>query len=178
MIPLMVDALIALTKLTDRGLSAITDVRLRVTSPVPVVDAQPAGAGDSPVSAAGTGGHLDGDAAGCQRDTQDCMTPGAHPEPLHWGPDGAMECVEFWKSQADLVARQLEQAIDIGGWLLAEACYEARTNASYNTEALEAIAIGRWLIAEARWELVARREIAANLRTELDQARAGQPRRY
>ena len=60
-IPLMVDALIALTKLTDRGLSAITDVRLRVTSPVPVVDAQPAGAGDSPVSAAGTGGHLDDD---------------------------------------------------------------------------------------------------------------------
>ena len=60
-IPLMVDALIALTKLTDRGLSAITDVRLRVTSPVPVVDAQPAGAGDSPVSAAGTGGHPDDD---------------------------------------------------------------------------------------------------------------------
>ena len=58
---LMVDALIALTKTFDRGLSAIESVRLRAHSPGPVVDAQPAGAGDSPVSAAGTGGHPDDD---------------------------------------------------------------------------------------------------------------------
>lgn len=61
MTKLLVDALIALTKLTDRGLTAIADVRLRAHSPQPVVGAQPAGAGDLPVSAAGTGGQPDDD---------------------------------------------------------------------------------------------------------------------
>lgn len=60
MITLAVDALIAIVKLTDRGLSAIEKNvhHLRAHSPEPVAgDAQAAGAGDSPVSAAGTGGH-------------------------------------------------------------------------------------------------------------------------
>ena len=60
MTKLLVDALIALTKLTDRGLTAIESVRLR-TLPQSVADAQPAGVGDSPVSAPDTGGHPDDD---------------------------------------------------------------------------------------------------------------------
>ena len=60
MTKILVDALIALTKLTDRGLTAIESVRLR-TLPQSVAGAQPAGAGDSPVSAPGTGGHPDND---------------------------------------------------------------------------------------------------------------------
>lgn len=54
---LLIDALIAVTKLVDRGLTAVEkNVRLRAFSP-PVEDAQPAGADDSPQSAPGTGGH-------------------------------------------------------------------------------------------------------------------------
>ena len=61
MTKILVDALIALTKLTDRGLTAIENVRLRAHSPQPVAGAQPAGVGDSPVSAPDTGGHPDDD---------------------------------------------------------------------------------------------------------------------
>lgn len=57
MITLLIDGLIALVKITDRGLTALENVR-RQEPPLPVDDAQPAGADDpQPVSAAGTGGH-------------------------------------------------------------------------------------------------------------------------
>lgn len=58
MINLLIDALIALTKIVDRGITAVKkNVRLRATSPGPVDGAQPAGAGAAFASAAGTGGH-------------------------------------------------------------------------------------------------------------------------
>lgn len=57
MTTLFFDALIALLKLTDRGLTAVEHVR-RQASPPPDADAQPAGADDHPpVSATGAGGH-------------------------------------------------------------------------------------------------------------------------
>jgi hypothetical protein len=56
-ITLLIDGLIAVVKICDRALTAVEQgVRHRV-APRPVVDAQPAGAGDSPVSATGTSGH-------------------------------------------------------------------------------------------------------------------------
>ncbi len=56
---LLIDALIALTKLVDRGLTAVEQsVRLRATPPGPVDDAQPAGAARGcAASDAGPGGH-------------------------------------------------------------------------------------------------------------------------
>ena len=57
MLSLFFDGLIAVVKTFDRALTAVEQgVRHRV-APRPVVDAQPAGAGDSPVSATGTSGH-------------------------------------------------------------------------------------------------------------------------
>lgn len=56
---LLIDALIALTKLVDRGLTAVEqNVRLRATPPGPVVGAQSAGAARGcAASDAGPGGH-------------------------------------------------------------------------------------------------------------------------
>ncbi len=55
---LLIDALIALTKIVDRGITAVKkNVRLRATSPGPVDGAQPAGAGAACASATGAGGH-------------------------------------------------------------------------------------------------------------------------
>ena len=52
MITLLLDGLIAIVKTIDRGLSAVENVRLRV-SPRPVDDARPAGG----VAASAPGGH-------------------------------------------------------------------------------------------------------------------------
>lgn len=71
MTALIVDALIALTRLVDRGCVAVEmNVRHRAT-PQPVADAQPAGAGVSlPASATGAGGHP-------TRNTSDVLTEAA-----------------------------------------------------------------------------------------------------
>ena len=56
MTTLLMDGLIAAVKLIDRGLTAVEkNARLRWNSPLPVADAQPAGAGAS--AASGPGGH-------------------------------------------------------------------------------------------------------------------------
>ena len=59
MTTLLIDALIAIVKLTDRGLSAVENVWLRVNSPEPVVATQPTGAGSGCAASAGPGGHPD-----------------------------------------------------------------------------------------------------------------------
>lgn len=60
MITLFVDALIALTKTIDRGLSAVEkNVRLRVTPPEPVETRTPTGTGSTVAASAGPGGHSD-----------------------------------------------------------------------------------------------------------------------
>jgi hypothetical protein len=53
---LLIDGLIALVKITDRGMTAVEQSVRRRFPPRTVDDAQPAGAG-TPPSAAGTGGH-------------------------------------------------------------------------------------------------------------------------
>jgi hypothetical protein len=54
-ITLLIDGLIAVVKIFDRGMTAVEQSVRHRESPPPVVDAQPAGAGS--VSANGTGGH-------------------------------------------------------------------------------------------------------------------------
>jgi hypothetical protein len=55
---LLVDALIALIKMTDRGLTAVENVFRRQPTPRAVDgETRPAGAGTQPAQAAGTGGH-------------------------------------------------------------------------------------------------------------------------
>ena len=56
MITLLLDGLIALVKICDRGMTAVEQGVRRRFPPRAVDDAQPAGAG-TPPSAAGTGGH-------------------------------------------------------------------------------------------------------------------------
>ncbi len=55
-ITLLIDGLIAVVKICDRGMTAVEQGVRHRDSPLPVDDVQPAGAG-TPPSAAGTGGH-------------------------------------------------------------------------------------------------------------------------
>ena len=56
MIELLIDALVAVTQLADRSITAATDALLRANSPQPVVGVPPAGAACAAASA-GPGGH-------------------------------------------------------------------------------------------------------------------------
>jgi len=56
MIELLIDALVAVTQLADRSITAATDALLRANSPQPVAGVPPAGAGTA-ATAADPGGH-------------------------------------------------------------------------------------------------------------------------
>lgn len=56
MIDLLIDGLIALVKLSDRGIAAVENV-CRQPTPRAAADTQPADAGSFPASAPGVGGH-------------------------------------------------------------------------------------------------------------------------
>ena len=93
MITLLIDGLIAVAKICDRGMTAVEQgVRHRV-APRPVADAQPAGA-DS-VSANGTGGHP-------IRSTSELLTNAV--TELDFAYPGAKHAV-IWVLQAELTDR-------------------------------------------------------------------------